>query len=630
MTTHTLPYGTWPSPLSATQVASANPRMNQPLMDGGHQYWLESRPEEKGRITLLCRGPSGQIEECLPAPWSARSRVNEYGGGAYCVAGDDVYFVNAECQQVYHLHQPTGSITELTETPNCRYAQLVLDKKRRRLLAVCETHTDQAVTHTLVAIATHSAFNPVTPLAQGHDFYAYPTLSPSGEQLAFITWNNPNMPWDNTQLWVATLLDGGAMSSPKAVSSGQSSVFQPEWLDDARLVWIDDCDEWWRPVLWNRTDGSLQVLTDICAEFATPLWTLDMRTYGVLDSQTLLVTYTQNNHWQIALLRDRGQDLWELEPIEAPVVTTAGVVTQNGQALLLGASATTANALWQYSNGQLKVLVAPKAPIDEENIAQGEHFSFQTTQNETAHAIFYPPKNSRFYGPENDAPPAIFICHGGPTGQTDLALNLKIQYWTSRGFAVVDVNYRGSTGYGRTYRQALAHMWGVKDVEDMCSAADHATQAKWVAPQRIVIRGSSAGGFTVLAALTQKSKFQCGVSLYGIGDLETLATDTHKFEARYLDSLIGPYPEKKAVYQSRSPIHHVDDIDCPMLVFQGLQDKVVPPNQAQAMVSAVRAKGLPVVYVTYQDEGHGFRSTETIVNQLETELAFYIDVLDLH
>lgn len=519
----------------------------------------------------------------------------------------------------------------ILSTDERRYADLHLDHPRQRLLAVCEDHGEQ-VSNRLVAIAVDGS-GKTQVLAEGCDFYSNPRLSPKGDQLCWLAWNHPNMPWDGTQLWLADLDSSGRLFDARCIA-GQSqdeSLFQPQWSPTGQLLFVSDRNNWWNiyrvaPSAPGEATPAPEPVTSIEGEFATPQWAFAMSTYGFLDAEQILATYTRGGLWHLVRV-----DLTDgqMTPIPSPLTEFSGIHCDQGRGVFLGASPAQPTELYHYRQGTLVQVTESPIAINPVDVSQPQTIQFPTTDNDTAHAFFYPPTNARCQGPAEARPPVILIGHGGPTGATDTSLNLKIQYWTTRGFAVLDVNYRGSTGYGRHYRRALYQQWGVRDVDDVCAAADYVAAQGWVHPQQRIIKGSSAGGYTVLAALTFRNTFNAGVSLYGIGDLELLARDTHKFEARYLDTLIGPYPEQKARYQALSPINHVDRLQTPLLVFQGLEDKVVPPNQAQAIVQALNERRVPVAYVTYANEAHGFRQAETIRHMLAAEHYFYQRIFEL-
>jgi dipeptidyl aminopeptidase/acylaminoacyl peptidase len=631
-----LPFGTWPSSLSAKDVAAQSRRLAEPQLCGNTIYWLEARPQEKGHVQIVAQNSSGKVSDVLPEGFSARSRAHEYGGGSYLVAPDAIFFVNNEDQRVYRLATATDDAAPiaLTAPGPLRFADLQYDAARQRLLAVCEDHSEghSAAANYLVAIPLDGSQN-LTVLAQGADFYSSPRLSPDGNRLSWLSWNHPAMPWDATQLFIASLDADGLPQSPRSVAGANNdeSIFQPQWSPSGALYFVSDRTNWWNifrlsAAALNEPIPTAEAVTDLEGEFATPQWVFNMSTYSFLNEETVLATYTQEGRWHLVAIDVNEKSL---SRVEAPLTQFSALHCANGKGVLLGASPTQGIEIYLYQAGKLEAVTQSPPAIAPEDASQPRSISFGTTNAGQAHAFFYPPANREYTGPEDEKPPVIVICHGGPTGATETSLNLKIQYWTNRGFSVLDVNYRGSTGYGRRYRRELYGNWGVRDVDDVCAAAAYVTDKGWVHPGQRIIKGSSAGGFTVLAALTFRDTFNAGVSLYGIGDLELLAQDTHKFEARYLDSLIGPYPEDKVRYQALSPINHVEQLDCPLLVFQGLEDKVVPPNQAESMVNAVAARHIPVAYVTYPNEAHGFRQAESIHHMLTAEQEFYQRIFKL-
>lgn len=619
----TVAYGTWRSPLTGDFVAGRSQRMGELQWDGDRLYWLETRPAEMGRQVILCSTAGASPIEVLPSPWSARSTVHEYGGGSYCIWSDRVFFVNAANQQIYELNLAINTIQAITHTPNCRYADLQFDAQHQRLLAICEDHGSggQPQNH-LVAIYLGNP-DDVRVLESAWDFVSSPRISPDGSSLAYLTWNHPHMPWDSTRLWRRSIHADGSFGEAVLIAGGETeSVTQPQWSPTGELFWTSDKTGW-----WNLYCEGTAVFQDN-AEFAPPQWVFGQSHYGFLDSNTLFACRSCDGEWQLVQLQEAA-DQWHMTLLDLDINQVSQIVCKPGQAAVLGAGPRRQQTLWQKSGTDWKILreqsIDPLTPTD---ISVGRSLTFPSS-NGHAHGFFYPPANARYTAPEGDLPPLIVIGHGGPTSATDPSLNFKIQFWTQRGFAVLDVNYRGSTGYGRDFRDALRGNWGLADVEDLCAGAEYVTELGWVHPQRRAIRGSSAGGFSVLCALTDYNTFNAGVSLYGIGDLEALARDTHKFEARYLDSLVGPYPAAQSEYVRRSPLHKASNIRCPLLVFQGQLDKVVPPAQAEQMVAAVKKAGTPVDYVVYPDEAHGFRRAANIQHQLDTELAFYQRVFNL-
>jgi dipeptidyl aminopeptidase/acylaminoacyl peptidase len=628
----TAAYGTWRSSLTGAFVAANSVKMAEPQWLGQSLFWLETRPAEKGRQTILRRSADGVIGEILPNPWNARTKIHEYGGGSFVATPGAIYFVNGEDQQIYRLGLVDQVIEPITQIANCRYGDLHYSPTHHCLLAVCEDHTDTNTEPQNRLISLDLASGQITAVETGHDFVTSAQVSPDGNWLAYITWRHPDMPWQATKMWLRPMESATLFGSPRDLSGdARVSVSQPRWSPGGDLYWISDRTDWWNlyRVPHNLlADGEGAPLLPMAADFAPPHWVCHQANYGFLDDHHLLVSYGQNGIWNVALL-SKTNGRWDLSaPLLKDCNAVQTITCSGSHAAVLGGGERLTQGLWLYNNGQFQ-LTTKQAPLADDDIASARPVSFPTAAGQVAHGFFYPPQNAHLSGPAEQRPPLIVIGHGGPTAAADASLNLKIQFWTQRGFAVFDVNYRGSTGFGRPYREALDRQWGVVDVEDLCAAAEYATAQGWVHPQQRIIRGSSAGGYSVLAALTDRQVFNAGVSLYGIGDLETLARDTHKFEAHYLDSLIGPYPAEQNLYQQRSPLHKATNIRCPLLVFQGMQDKVVPPEQAEQMVAAVKAAKVPVTYVTYAEEGHGFRSAQTIQHQLDAELTFYRTIFNL-
>jgi len=618
----TAAYGSWRSPISAQSLTQGNVRLSEPQIDGDTCYWLESRPSEKGRNALVRLGPDGQRQDLLAAPHNVRTRAHEYGGGSYCVHAGQIYLVLDNDERLYRL---VGEQLEamVPEGPY-RYADLWFDALRNRLLCVREDHSDTKSEERseIVAIALDGS-GATDVLISGADFYSNPRLSPDGQQLSCLSWNHPNMPWDGTQCHLAQLNDAGQVTQITTIAGGDDeSIFQPQWSPDGDLYFVSDRNNWWNLYRWQ--DGAVEPLCYLEAEFATPQWVFGMSTYDFLGQNTLLCCYSSQGYWQLARL-----DLayGTLTDIDTGLTEISSVRCSEGVGLFLGANAHQSTGLWAYRPAEEDALVelAQSAEKDPASpyLATPEAISFDTEDGEQAHGFYYAPHNPNFQAPEDEKPPLLVVCHGGPTGATQTALNLKIQFWTTRGFAVLDVNYRGSTGYGRQYRERLKNNWGVADVIDVCSGAQYLSQQGLADPKRCAIRGSSAGGYTVLAALTFRDTFQAGASLYGVGDLEALAKDTHKFESRYLDTLVGPYPEQRSRYQERSPIRHIEQLQCPVIFLQGGEDKIVPPSQAKDMVDALSDKGIPNALVLFPDEGHGFRQGPNIERAQESELYFY-------
>jgi len=621
------PYGSWPSTLSAELITRAAPGLNFLQSHGERLFWVESRPWEAGRNVIMCREGDGSTRDLLPAPFSHQSRVHEYGGMAYAMDDSHLYFVNAADQRIYQLALAQDKQPVAITAAGSRFADLVIDQARQQLIAVCETHHDnREPENTLVSIVL--ADGSLSTLVSGADFYAFPRISPDSKQLCWIEWQHPNMPWDSTQLWLAKFSDGGL--SDKMLVAGadnNEAIFQPQWSPDNQLYFVSDKNNWWN--IYRIENGSSQPVLEIEAEFATPLWQFGMTSYDFIDADTIACVYTKNGIWHSGFIDIQSG---QLNTIESQYSSMQAVTCHQDKLYLVAGAAALPSELISISR-QAKVtsIYSPATiALAPENLSEPQSILFASGRdNQPVHAFYYPPTNANYCGIEGELPPVIALCHGGPTGATDSGLNLKLQYWCNRGFAVVDINYRGSTGFGRTYRHSLAGAWGIADVEDTQHAIRYLTEQQMIDPQRCLIRGGSAGGYTVLSALTFTDTFQAGASLYGIGDLETLAKDTHKFESRYMDSLIGPYPERRDIYLQRSPIHHAEGLNCPVIFLQGLEDKVVPPNQAEMMVKLLEEKGIKVAHVTFPDEGHGFRKANNIIHAMESELAFYRDVFNL-
>ena len=623
MTKTVQPYGSWPSVVSAELITKAAPSLNFVQSQGDNLYWVEGRPWDAGRSVIMCRDGAGHIRDLLPAPYSHHSKVHEYGGMAYAADDTHLYFVNAADQCIYQLNlQGTGKPKAITN-PGLRFADLAIDAAHQQVIAVGEKHhPDREPENFIAAIGISSG--EVSLLVSGADFYAYPRISPDGQQLCWVQWQHPNMPWECTQLWHGNLTPKG-LADPELVAGGNNNqaIFQPAWSPDNQLYYVTDKDNWWNI---HRADGT--AVLSKAAEFATPLWQFGMSTYDFIDAQTIGCLWTDQGQWHSGFIDIASGKLTQAQ---SQYSSLEAACCHRGRLYMVAGAPALANQIVGIgTDGQVKSIYAPSSlDLNHQDIAQPESLFFPSGNGDQVHAFFYPPTNAWYQGPEGQLPPVIALCHGGPTGATASGLNLKIQYWTNRGFAVVDINYRGSTGFGRDYRQALADSWGIKDVEDTQYAIGYLAKQHKIDPLRCLIRGGSAGGYTVLSALTFTDTFKAGASLYGIGDLETLASDTHKFESRYLDSLIGPYPERRDIYLQRSPIHHAEGLNCPVIFLQGLEDKVVPPNQAEMMVKLLQDKGIKVEYVTFADEGHGFRKAHNIICAMEAELAFYQDVFNL-
>ncbi|UAJ72164.1 S9 family peptidase [Synechocystis sp. PCC 7339] len=625
-TPKTSDYGSWRSPITADALLAGSIGLGAVQNSGEDVFWLEARPAEKGRNVLVQRRPDGTVRDVTPAPFNVRTRVHEYGGGAFLVTVDRVvYFSNFSDQQVY-VQSVEQEPQQLTHTPDCRFADFVLDQPRQRLIAVGERHNaeEKEPENFLAAISLENG--EVTAIATGHDFYSSPRLSPDGQKLAWITWDHPNMPWDATQLWLADIDQAGNLSNLKitAGQAGNESIHEPQWCPDGSLYFVGDRSDWWN--LYRYHKGEVDNVFPLDAEFAYPHWVFGLRSYTFVDVDTIICTFTQDGAWQLGKLKPSRK---QLSILGLPYSNYSSLCSDGKTVWFIGSGPTTPSAVVALAveAQETEILkVASDFDLDPAYLARPQAINFSSNDGQIAHAWYYPPTNGDFQGPSDALPPLLVKSHGGPTAAAGNSLSLKIQYWTSRGFAYVDVNYGGSTGYGRDYRQRLNGQWGIVDVADCVNAARYLADQGLVDGEQLAISGGSAGGYTTLAALTFHNTFKAGASYYGVSDLTALATDTHKFEARYLDGLIGPYPEREDLYERRSPVNHANQLTCPVIFFQGLEDRVVPPNQTEMMVAALKAKGIKVEYVAFPEEQHGFRIAANIKKALESELAFYGEV----
>jgi dipeptidyl aminopeptidase/acylaminoacyl peptidase len=627
------PYGSWKSPITSELIVRGSVGLGMTAADGRDVYWLESRPSEAGRSVVVRRDHEGATADVNPQPFGARTRVHEYGGGDFAARGGTVYFSNFADQRLYKVSASGGGGPRpLTpEGRDLRYADAVFDGRRSLLFAVREDHTagGHEPANTVVRLganADEGEADAGTVVASGYDFYSSPRLSPDGLRLAWLSWNHPNMPWDGTELWLGDLDDEGSIKNGRRVAGGRDeSIFQPEWSPDGRLHFVSDRSGWWNLYRADSNGGSVEPLGEREAEFGQPQWGFGMATYAFVSAEKIVCAYTERGLSRLAEIDAASKNVREIETpytdisyVRASPAT--GRVVFRGGASKIPASIVSLDP----ATGEAEVLRRSNdLRIDEGYFSTGEPVEFPTENNLAAHAFYYAPRNRDYAAPEGELPPLLVLSHGGPTAAAPTALSLKIQFWTSRGFAVLDVNYGGSTGYGRAYRQRLDDAWGIVDVDDCVNGARHLVSQNLADPARCAIAGGSAGGYTTLCALTFRDQFRAGASHYGVSDLGALVRDTHKFESRYLDRLVGPYPEREDIYRERSPINFTDQLSCPVIFFQGLEDKVVPPNQAEMMVEALRRKGLPVAYVAFEGEQHGFRRAENIRRALDGELYFY-------
>ncbi len=621
----TAPYGSWKSPITSDLIVAQSVGLSEIRIDNGAVYWLESRPQEGGRGVVV-----GGARDLVPRPFSARNRVHEYGGGAWTVTGGALYFSNDADQRLYRLDRGAAEPSPITAEGAFRYADGLIDSVRRGWIGVREDHTapGREAVNTIVRVGLDAApLDCGRVLASGHDFYSSPRLSPDGRRLAYLAWDHPRMPWVGTTLYTLPLdTDGGPAGEPIAMAGGETeSVFQPEWAPDgSALFYISDRSGWWNLYRRGLDERESKPVAPMRAEFGQPQWIFGMSTYAFAGAGRLVCSYASHGLERLASIDlESGQ----LTPIDLPYTDFSSVRADGDRVVFRAGSATSPASFVQLDlrTGEREVL--KRSTVDNPALTpyftRVEPVEFPTEGNRTAFGRYYPAFNPDYRAPEGDKPPLLVKCHGGPTASASSTLDLRIQYWTSRGIAVLDVNYGGSSGFGREYRERLNGNWGIVDVDDCVNGARYLAERGLVDGARSVITGGSAGGYTTLAALTFRDYFRGGASHFGVSDLGALARDTHKFEARYMDALIGPYPEREDLYQERSPIAHADKLSVPVIFFQGGEDRVVPPNQAEALVEALRRRGTPVGYFLFSKEQHGFRNGDNIKRSLDAELYFY-------
>lgn len=615
------PYGSWVSPITADLIVSRSVVLGQIELDQENIYWIEGRPQEGGRYVLVQYSSQGQMVDLTPPQFNVRTRVHEYGGGAFVVSEGTIFFSNFDDQRLYR-QDPGGEPHPLTPAVDLRYADAAVDRPRSRLICVREDHTGSGeAVNTLVSLDMEQG-GVGQVIVSGNNFYASPRLNPDGTRLCWLTWNHPNMPWDGCELWVADVNADGSLGKSQKVAGGpEESIFQPEWSPDGTLYFVSDRSGWWN--LYRRVDGRDEALAPMEAEFGTPHWNFAMYMYAFASARHLICIYTKDGKPHLARL---DTQTLELEHLQTGYPDMFRVRADAEKAVFLAADVKTPWSVVRLDLNTKKIDVLRRAreiDFNPEYFSIPQAIEFPTENGLAAHGFYYPPHNPDFGAGTGELPPLVVKSHGGPTGSTSTAFRIDIAFLTSRGLAVLDVDYGGSSGYGREYRERLKGQWGVVDVDDCANGALYLAQQGLVDRERMAITGGSAGGYTTLCALAFKDIFKAGASHFGIGDLEIFVNDTHKFESRYLDSLIGPHPERLDLYKERSPINYTDQLNCAMILFQGMEDKIVPPNQAETMYAAVKAKGLPVAYLPFEGEQHGFRRAENIKRSLEAELYFY-------
>jgi dipeptidyl aminopeptidase/acylaminoacyl peptidase len=616
------PYGAWTSPIRIDDVVGEVIGLAEPWIDGDETYWLEARPSEGGRRVLVRAAADGSTADLTPPPFNVRTRVHEYGGGSYVVAGGVAVFSNFADGRLYRLDPGADGPVAITPEGPWRYADLRADPGRRRFLAVCEDHSDEgSPVASIVAVPLDGGAPPVV-LVSGPDFLAAPRPSPDGMLLAWLEWDHPDMPWDATRLRVAPVSPAGSLGDAILAAGGpDESIAQPEWSPAGILHFVSDRTGWWN--LYRLLDGpALDALAPMDAEFADPAWVFGRSSYGFGPDGAVVANARRAGRDHLIHILP-GQLVGE---VDTPYTEFEGLTVGPSAIVAVVGSGVEPTVLARFDPVTLAVAGILRRSsglaIDPAMISEPEAIEFPVGDDRSAHALYYPARNPGFVGPDGEKPPLVVLSHGGPTANTSGALDPIKQLMTSRGIAIVDVDYGGSTGYGRAYRRELIGQWGIVDLDDCVAAARFLVERGEVDANRLAIAGGSAGGYTTLCALAFRDVFAAGISRFGVGDLEALAQDTHKFESRYLDSMIGPYPAMAEVYRQRSPIHFLDRISCPVLVMQGLDDRVVPPAQAEAIVAALDARHIPHAYIAFEGEGHGFQGAEAIRRSLEADLSF--------
>jgi dipeptidyl aminopeptidase/acylaminoacyl peptidase len=629
------PYGTWSSPISAEMVAQAGVRLSAPWIEDGVVWWLEGRAAEGGRVALVRRDPDGSRVDAVPDDFNVRTSVHEYGGGAYWIHRGVAYCSNFADQRLYRIEAGSTPVPITPDVPERRhrYADGRITSDGSLWIGVRERHAESDrsvdVVNELVAVPTDGSPEPRV-IVDGRDFYSSPRISPDGRRLCFLAWNLPWMPWDGCELHVADVAPDGAVTNVAHVagSDGTESIWQPAWSPGGELVFASDRSGWWN--LERIRDGERRTLYPVEAEFGYPAWVFGLQSFAFVDDGRLVCGYEAGGFTRFGLVDPESGTLDRLD-VGLDSWRSSYLVAEGGDAVVVAGSPTepTQVARIEIATGRRETLrTSLEALLPVEYVSVPQAIEFPTEGGLTAHAFFYPPTNPEYEATRDEAPPLVVESHGGPTDAAVAVFSLGVQYWTSRGFGVVDVDYGGSTGYGRAYRERLNGQWGVVDLQDCVNAARYLVEQGEADPERLLITGGSAGGYTAICALTFTDVFAAGTTYFGVADLEQFTGgETHKFELKYEHTLVGPYPERADLYRERSPIHFTDRIQTPMLVLQGADDRIVPPSQAELIVGALRKRGIPHAYLLYEGEGHGFRKAENIIGSLEAELSFYAQVL---
>ncbi len=618
-----LPFGSWKSPITTDLIVQESLSFQEMALFENTLYYTELRPSEKGRVALIQQLPNGKLVDLVPE-MSIRNRVHEYGGAALTIGGGNLFFTNDKDKKFYTLNKQ-GQPVVLIQDESKRFADGTVTPDGKTIVLVCEEHQeDGKVINSLVKYED----GVLTKIASGHDFYASPRFSKDGTKLAFMTWDFPNMPWDGSTLWMCTVLKEGTLSKPEKIAGGKAeSICQVQWSPDQQLYFASDRTGFWNLYRVNK-DGKVESLYEVEAEFGLPAWVFGRPTYTFFpykQTWALACAYTIKGMDHLGLLYP---DEKKLEKLDLPFTYVQNLCFGNEKLYFFGASPQmpiSVIALDLKSQKYQVIKPSFKAKIDPSYISLPEELIYPSEKTNKGYAFYYPPKNPDFTS--KGAPPLLVRAHGGPNSRSYAALNLELLYWTSRGFGVVDVNYGGSSGYGRAYLQRLYGKWGILDVDDCISAAKQLVSQGKADDQKLLIKGGSAGGYTTLCALTFHHLFKAGTSLFGISDLELLVHDGHKFESHYSDQLVAPYPEGKKIYIERSPIYHIERMKEPVLLLQGKEDKVVPPNQSILIFEALKKRKVPVSLLLFDGEQHGFRMASSIKKALDSELYFYSKIL---
>lgn len=614
------PYGSWASPLGADELSRGRVGIGDLRSVDGHLYWTESIPAAGGISGVFSTATSATGTRISPEGVNVRTRVHEYGGASFVVANGQLYYSNFTDQRLYVLGAD-GKATAITPA-GYRYADCVAAPGSTALICVREDHSDAKIVRNSIVRIALPAGGAGEVLFGDSDFVAYPRLSPDGKRLAFISWNHPNMPWDGTELHVAELGKDGLSKLTTVAGNANESVLEPQWDTDGTLYFISDRSGYWN--LYASQGATVRAIWKRDAEFAGPLWQLGQANYVLLGNGRAVAKYSEQG---IDKLVDIDLRHGKARVLELPYVEFYQLTKLDSRhiAALVGsidAPPAVMRIDIEHPSATL-IRSTGSTPLPKDSISIAKSIDYPTPNGEVAHALYYPPRNAGFVAPPGTLPPLLTFVHGGPTSQATPSFASRIQFWTSRGFAVVDVNHRGSSGYGRAFRRKLNGTWGVVDVEDSIAAVRYLVKIGAADPAHTAISGGSAGGYTVLNALSSSDVFKAGADYYGVSDITALAQDTHKFESRYLDSLIGPYPAARSVYESRSPLNHLDGFKVPLIVLQGADDPVVPPNQSEKIVDALRQRHVPVAYLLFPGESHGFRKPDNVTRALQAELSFY-------